>query len=280
MHPLNLPEQVDQLRSLAQDFEAMSVRVRDVYYTPGTDALRKIRPLLLRTQYLTTATLIRLGALDSSAYTSIPGSQASLECLASVVFASSLAGTDLANALHANPYEGAPFPGYPADSASVRTARHAEAIPKMTGHLADAVRHLDLSATGCHYVATGIARDLTTAREATTTAAQRKASPDLSGTQYDALKTFSLGASRLYETRPGMIRVYTDSGDRVSMATYEALAKRELVDRDTSTSLFRGQRIAVTEEGQRALAGPRPAAKAAAPAKAAPKASGVPGAHR
>ncbi|WP_406149352.1 hypothetical protein [Streptomyces anulatus] len=279
MHPLNLPKQVDQLRLLANDFEAMSARVRDVSYTPGTDALRKIRPLLLRTQFLTTATLIRLGALDSSAYTSTPGSQASLECLASVVFASSLAGTDLAHALHANPYEGAPFPGYPADTASVRTARHAEAIPKMTGHLADAVRHLDLSATGCHYVATGITRDLTTAREAKT-AAQRKASPDLSGTQYDALKTFSLGASRLYETRPGMIRVYTDNGDRVSMATYEALAKRELVDRDTSTSLFRGQRISVTEEGQRALAGPRPAAKAAAPAKAAPKTSGVPGAHR
>ncbi|MFG2349640.1 hypothetical protein [Streptomyces phaeochromogenes] len=51
--------------------------------------------------------------------------------------ASSLAGNDLANALFANPYEGAQFSGYPADDEAVRTARHAEAIPRMTEHLDD-----------------------------------------------------------------------------------------------------------------------------------------------
>lgn len=61
--------------------------------------------------------------------------------------------------LLANPYDGAPFPGYPADDASTHTARHAAAIPKMTEHLADAAHQLDLSATGCHYVAAGITRD-------------------------------------------------------------------------------------------------------------------------
>ncbi|MFF3328427.1 hypothetical protein ACFYWX_02510 [Streptomyces sp. NPDC002888] len=157
---LDLAEHAQQLRTLARDFETLHARVRDVSYTPGTDALRQISPLLLMTQDLTATVLVRLGALDSSTYTSVAGSRASLECLASVVVASSLAGNDLASALHANPYEGASFPGYPADDASVRTARHAEAIPKMTGHLADAAHQLDLSATGCHYVATGITRDL------------------------------------------------------------------------------------------------------------------------
>ncbi|MFI8880302.1 hypothetical protein [Streptomyces sp. NPDC055243] len=170
MSPLNLTDQADQLRILARDFEALHARVRDVSYTPGTDALRQIRPLLLKTQDLTAITLVRLGALDSSTYTSIAGSRASLECLASVVVSSSLAGTDLAGALYANPYEGAPFPGYSADSASVRTARHGEAIPKMTGHLTNAAHQLDLSATGCQYVATGITRDLTATREAAATA--------------------------------------------------------------------------------------------------------------
>ncbi|WP_199824978.1 hypothetical protein [Streptomyces maremycinicus] len=157
---LDLAELAQQLRSLARDFEALHARVRDVSYTPGTDALRQISPLLLMTQDLTATVLVRLGALDSSTCTSVAGSRANLECLASVVVASSLAGNDLASALHANPYEGAPFPGYPADEASVRTARHAEALPKMTGYLADAAHQLDLSATGCHYVATGITRDL------------------------------------------------------------------------------------------------------------------------
>ncbi|MFI5751067.1 hypothetical protein ACIBBE_35345 [Streptomyces sp. NPDC051644] len=283
MPPINLPEQVDQLRALAHDFEALHARVRDVSYTPGTDALRQIRPLLHKAQDLTATTLVRLGALDSSAYTSIAGSRASLECLASVVFASSLAGTDLASALYANPYEGAPFPGYLADDASVRTARHAEAIPKMTGHLADAAHQLDLSATGCHYVATGITRDLAATREAAATA-QRAAGPALTGTQYDALKSFSLGGCRLYESSQrglGVTRVATDDGTHVSIATFRALAKRGLVNRDTSTSLFRGQKITVTEDGQQALARPRPAVTVTTPAvKAAPKASAVQGAHR
>ncbi|MEU4173772.1 hypothetical protein [Streptomyces sp. NPDC026589] len=270
MPATDLTEQANQLRSLARDFDALHACVRDVSYTPGTDALRRISPLLLKTQQLTATTLVRLGALDNSAYTSIAGSRASLERLSSVVVASSLAGQDLASALYANPYDGAPFPGYPADDASVRTARHAEAIPRITGHLADAAHHLVLSATGCHYVATGITRDLAAAREATATS-QRAAGPALSDTQYDALKTFSAGTCRLYETRPGMIRVYTDDGARVSMATFRALTKRGFIDRNTSTSLFRGQKITVTAEGQQALARPRPPGTTATPAKAAPK---------
>jgi hypothetical protein len=257
MPPLNLTEQAEQLLTLANDFEALHTRVRDVSYTPGTDALRQISPLLLMAQDLTATALVRLGALDSSAYTSVAGSRASLECLASVVAASSLAGQDLASALYANPYDGAPFPGYPADDESVRIARHAEAIPKMTGHLADAARQLYLSATGCHYVATGVARDLTAAREAAATASGRPA-PALTGAQYVALKSFSLGSCRLYELGLGMTRVATDDGARVSIATFRALAERGLVDRDTSASLFRGQKITVTEEGQQALARPCP----------------------
>ncbi|WP_371551333.1 hypothetical protein OG266_38230 [Streptomyces sp. NBC_00554] len=134
---------------MAGDFEALRARVRDVSYTPGRDALRRISPLLLKAQDLTATALLGLTVLDNSAYTDIAGSRAGLELLASVVVASSLAGNDLANALYANPYEGAQFSGYPADDESVRTARHTEAIPRMAEHLDDAAHQLDLSATGC-----------------------------------------------------------------------------------------------------------------------------------
>jgi hypothetical protein len=280
MTQLDLAEQAQQLRTLARDFEALHARVRDVSYTPGTDALRQISPLLLKAQDLTATVLVRLGALDSSAYTSIASSRASLQCLASVVVASSQAGNDLASALLANPYEGAPFPGYRADDASMRTARHAEAIPKMTGHLADAAHQLDLSATGCHYVATGITRDLADTREATVFP-QAAAGPALTSTQYDALK--ALGGGRLYESSTrglGVTRVATEDGTRISMTTFRALARRKLVELDTSTSLYRGQKITVTERGQQALAKPRPTASAAAPAEAAPKRSVVQGVRR
>lgn len=121
--------------------------MHDVSYTPGTDALRRIGPLLLQAQDLTataTATaMVHLTALDNSAYTHVAGSRTSLGLLSSVVSSSSLTGTDLALILLANPYEGAQFAGYPADDEAVRAARHAEAIPKMSGHLNDAVHQLD-----------------------------------------------------------------------------------------------------------------------------------------
>jgi hypothetical protein len=98
----NLTEQAQQLRALACEFEALHARVRDVSYAPGTDALRRISPLLLKAQDLTATTVVRLGALVGSAYANVAGSRASLECLASVVVASSLAGNDLASALSAN----------------------------------------------------------------------------------------------------------------------------------------------------------------------------------
>ncbi|MFF2941345.1 hypothetical protein ACFVSQ_16035 [Streptomyces niveus] len=275
MSPLDLTEQAQELRNLAREFEALRARVRGVSYTPGTDALRQIGPLLLTTQDLTATLLVRLGALANSPYTRTPGSYASLECLSSLVLASTLAGNDLARALHANPLEGAAFPGYRADNASDRVARHATAIPRMTGHLKDAAHQLDLSATGCHYVANGITSDLADTHDQATPERQTTG-PTLSPAQYDALKTLSAGEGKLYESPRrglGVTRVVTHDGTRVSIATFRALVKRELVTVDTSTSLWHGQKITVTGDGQRALAQRRPAAApaaVAAPVSAAP----------
>ncbi|MEU9369529.1 hypothetical protein AB0D71_33615 [Streptomyces avermitilis] len=210
-------------------------------------------------------------------YTNIAGSRASLECLASVVSASSLAGNDLANALFANPYEGAPFSGYPADDEAVRTAQHAEAIPRMTGHLDDAAHQLDLSATGCHYLAHGITEDLASVQDRKAASAQQTTGSALTPAtpRYDALKSLR-GGGRLYESSQrglGVTRVSADDGTRVSIATYRALAKRGLVTADTSISLYQGQKINVTEDGHRALTQPRPQAAPTTTAATVPKAA-------
>ncbi|MER5440118.1 hypothetical protein [Streptomyces sp. NPDC002790] len=225
---------------------------------------------------------MRLTALDNSMYTNIAGSRASLELLASVVSASSLAGTDLAHFVLANPYEGAPFAGYPADDEAVRTVRHAEAIPKLNGHLDDAVHQLDLCAIGCHYLAHGITEDLTSAQEHKPAAEQQTAGPGLTAAQYDALTALN-GGGRLYESTTrglGVTRVATDDGTRVSIATFRALAKRGLVTRDTSTSLVIGQKVTVTGQGQQALARPRPHAALRTAGAVPPKAAVTQGAHR
>ncbi|KPI25142.1 hypothetical protein OV320_8347 [Actinobacteria bacterium OV320] len=187
--------------------------------------------------------------------------------------ASSLAGNDLANALFANPCEGAQFPGYPADDEAVRTVRHTEAIPRMTEHLGDAAHQLDLSATGCHYLAHGITEDLTSMQDHRAASAQQTTGPALTAAQYDALMSL-LGGGRLYESSQrglGVTRVATDDGTRVSIATYRALAKRGLVAADTSTSLYHGQKITVTEDGHRALTQQRPRAALTTTAATAPK---------
>lgn len=256
----DLTEHTEQLGALAHEFEALHARVRDFSYTPGTDALHQISPLLLTAQSLTATTLIRLRALDSSAYTSVFGSRAGLECLASVLSAASLASSDLASALSANLYEGTSFPGHPADDAAVRTTRQAEAIPKMTRYLADAAHQLDLSATGCRYLADGITRALAATRTAAPSA-RRTTEPALTGAQFAALQSLARGGGRLYESSHrglGVTRVATDDGARVSIATFRVLAKRGLVHRDTSTSLFHGQEITITAQGRHALAQPRP----------------------
>ncbi|MFE4331410.1 hypothetical protein ACFRQM_18875 [Streptomyces sp. NPDC056831] len=75
----------------------------------------------------------------------------------------SLAGTDLASVLYANPYEGVPFsPGALAGEAE-RLTRGLVAAPLMNDHLDDAAHQLDVCATACHYLASGIERSLSPA---------------------------------------------------------------------------------------------------------------------
>ncbi|MBC9715713.1 hypothetical protein H9Y04_24515 [Streptomyces sp. TRM66268-LWL] len=256
--------------------------MRDISYTPGTDALRHISPLLLQAQDLTATALVRLKALDNSTYTGVPGSRASLDLLASVVSSSSLAGTDLAHMVLANPYEGAEFAGYPATSEAIRTARHAEAIPKMNGHLDDAVHQLDLCAIGCHYLAHGITEDLATTREHKPSAVRQPTVPALTSAQYDALTALNSGG-HLYRNpnrRKAETRVAANNGARVSMATYRVLAKHGLVTNDTRTSLVVGQTITVTEQGQQSLTQQRPHIAPTTTVVAAPKAVAAQGAHR
>lgn len=93
---------------------------------------------------------------------------------------SALAGTDLAHALLANPYAGQDFAGYPAESETTRRTRHAEAIPQMSGHLNDAAHQLDLCATACHYLATGIREDCAGTPDHKQSAQQKKTASTLS----------------------------------------------------------------------------------------------------
>ncbi|MFM9571773.1 hypothetical protein ACKI1I_17480 [Streptomyces turgidiscabies] len=90
---------------------------RSLTLTPGTDARQQLTSKILATNELVQQAMERLAALDGSQYAAVPGSRPSLDALASVVFAASIAASDLAGALQANPH-GTRRPSPPWRSAS------------------------------------------------------------------------------------------------------------------------------------------------------------------
>ncbi|MEU9396948.1 hypothetical protein AB0D86_44030 [Streptomyces sp. NPDC048324] len=243
----------------------MHSEVRSLTLTPGTNARQQLTSKIVATNELVHRAMERLAALDGSQYTAVPGSRPSLEALASVVLAASIAASDLACALEANPLEGAPFPGPPADEAAVRQARHAEAVPAMAEHLADAAHQLDLAHTGCYYLASGITRDLK--QHAEQNQHQTAPPPKITDSQYAVLTRLSAdGGTRYVISRYGVLKAIDKDRATVNVATLNALIKRQLVVVDTTTPLHQGQRLHVTTEGHRALAHHKPAT---APAQAA-----------
>ncbi|MDX2877903.1 hypothetical protein [Streptomyces ipomoeae] len=258
MQQIDLNAEIARLRQLGSDFEDLHSEIRSLTLTPGTAARQQLTSKIVATHELVQQAMERLGALDGSQYTAVPGSRPSLEALASVVLAASLAASDLACALEANPLEGAGFPGPLADEAAVRQARHAEAVPAMAEHLANAAHQLDLAHTGCYYLASGITRDLK--QHAEQDQSQAAPPPKITDSQYAVLTRLSAGGGTRYViSRYGVLKAIDKDRARVNVATLNALIKRELVGVDTTTSLHQGQRIRVTAEGHRALAHHKPA---------------------
>lgn len=73
--------------------------------------------------------------------------------------------------------------------------------------------------------------------------------------------------------RIGTVRICAGGGVRITMSTYEALRRLGLVDRDTSTSLYDGQKLYATEAGRTAAAAlPATTSSSARPAPPPPPA--------
>jgi hypothetical protein len=274
MRQIDLPLQIDHLRQLGADFTALHRTVKALEVRPGTEMLQHLAPKILAIHELAGRSLVRLSVLDGSQYTAVPGSRASLETLASVVTAASLAASDLATAVTHNPLDAAGFPGGPAaDDASMRHARHAEAVPLLAESLADAAHQLDLCATGCHYTASGIARDIKNHPE------HRPPLPKLTTAQHAALDKVAQGGARRYRpTRGNRVTIRAQDGSTIHTKPFTVLEQHRLVRIDHRTSALAGQHITVTAAGKLALETQRPSqARPAAPTAAR---ASVPPAHR
>ncbi|MFD7013900.1 hypothetical protein [Streptomyces sp. NPDC059928] len=246
---VDLAEQIHHLRNLAHDFKALHREVLDLDVAPGSDALRQLTPLVLKSQTLVGKALLPLCALDASPYAAVAGSRESFDALTALVSGASLAGCDLAHALAANPLDSIGFDGPSRNEDSIRTTRHTQALPKMARHLADAARQFEVCEAACHYLAGGIAEDLERASASTQRAPHR-----LSLAQNEALRALAKGGATMRKQGGGSRIVVTSDRTRITISTFQSLDKRGLVHVDTSVPLSRGRGITVTPEGHRALA--------------------------
>ncbi|KUO04625.1 hypothetical protein [Streptomyces caeruleatus] len=257
--------QVDHLRQLAADFDALKNSVTALNVQPGSALLQHLAPKIAQVHELTGRTLVRLASLNGSQYTVVPGSRTSLKALAGVVESASSAALDRAHAVTDNPLDAAGSAGGPPlDDDAVRQARHAAAQPHLTKALADAAHQLALSATGCHYTASGIISDLKDHPE------HLPPLPQLTPAQYTALEKIAQGGSVFSRSLRGG-RDTIRAGDRSTIHSkpFHVLAKNRLIRKDGQGSSFGGQDVTITTAGRLALETQQPRrAPAAAPAKA------------
>ncbi|MBT2409337.1 hypothetical protein J7I94_01965 [Streptomyces sp. ISL-12] len=259
MQPINLETEVTRLRTLGSDFEDLHSDVLHLRPKPGADARQKITTAIVTTNQLVGRALERLEALAGSQYTAVPGSRPSLEAMVSVVHAATTAAGGLAAALSENPAGGVPYSG----SSTNQDTKYKTASSALPEHLTEAAHQLNLAFTGCYYLARSIPRDLQhhSGQQHAVTAVK------LSAGQYETLVRLSEGGGRVYTgTRHNYSRATDGNGRTVNQATLRVLTKHALVEVDTSTSLFTGQRLVVTEAGRQAIAAYEPSASPVRPA--------------
>ncbi|WP_282695211.1 hypothetical protein [Streptomyces sp. CC208A] len=266
MRKIDIPLQIDHLRTLGADFAALHTTVTALDSLPGSDALHQLTPRILDIHELVGRTLVRLSVLDNSQYTAVPGSRASLNALLSVLEAASTAASALSAAVAANPLDATGFDGGPRnDDTAERQARHAKAMSILAKNLSRAARQLALCATGCRYTASNITRSLKEHPE------HQPRLPQLTAAQYAVLDKVARGGARRYDRGRGKgMSVKAKDGSTVHPTPFGVLEEHRLVRIDTRSSAFAGQDITVTAAGELALAtqqpgGPQPAAPAAGP---------------
>ncbi|WUH90392.1 hypothetical protein OG900_09940 [Streptomyces sp. NBC_00433] len=90
------------------------------------------------------------------------------------------------------------------------------------------------------------------------------APPRLTEPQKTALRAIASGGVTMYESgRNGPLRISAGAGVRITMPTYDRLVSLGLVNRDTSTGFYGGQKLYATDAGRMAL----PALDATAPSR-------------
>ncbi|WP_225847295.1 hypothetical protein [Streptomyces sp. HPF1205] len=277
-------DEVDKLRHLSRDYTDLLFAFADGPPHLDTDGLAWLSARVLDTQALTRRVLERLRALTTFTTSDTPEHLQVLTTVAAIARDTTEAGLILTDAVTAFPLAATARHPHPGDGAQ-GPEHHEEqdrAQQAVAEKLRDASRTLQSCATACLYAAAPLANNPTGPAPATSSTPVAEAadapasarSPQLTVAQTNALRAIAAGGVTMRDTgHMGNMRITAGSGVRITLSTYEALRRLGLVDRDTSTSLYNGQKLYATEAGRTAAAAlPATTSSGARPAPAPPSA--------
>jgi hypothetical protein len=263
-------DEVDKLRHLARDYTDLLFALADGPPQLDTTGLTWLSARVLDTQVLTRRVLERLRALTAFTTPDVPEHLQVLKTVAAIARDTTEAGLILTEAVTAFPLAAAPRPQAGQDiPESEHNNEHDRARQAIAGKLHDASRVLQSCATACLYAAAPLtdypadpapaassaARSTPTAEAAPAPAPAPANFPRLTVAQTNALRAIAAGGVTMRDSgRIGTVRISAGGGVRITMPTYEALRRLGLVDRDTSTNWYRGQKIYATDAGRAVLA--------------------------
>ncbi|MFZ3548814.1 hypothetical protein ACODT3_25015 [Streptomyces sp. 4.24] len=157
----NLTAPLTHLDRLHDHFVLLATRVRRISYTPGPDAHTKIVPLNLDVAFLARESAQVLSELSYRTYASMPGRNAVLQSLRTLVIDSALATAALTNALQSNPFPtAAPHQAVPPEN------QQREPDYMMAWHLAESSNLLERSSFTCRNIYDSMVWDLDVADQA------------------------------------------------------------------------------------------------------------------
>jgi hypothetical protein len=281
-----LNDEVNTLRRLTRDYTDLLFALADGPPHLDTDGLAWLSARVLDTQALTRRVLESLRALTTSNTAPTPEHLYALKNVATIARDTTEASLILTDAVTIFPPTAAIPQTQTAHSVQdpEHDHEHDRARQAIAEKLRDASRMLQSCATACLYAAaaltdypTGTAPATSSDNARSTPAAETAHAPAptrsrrLTAAQTNALRAIAAGGVTMHEpARIGTARISAGGGVRITMSTYAALGRLGLVDRDPSTSLYRGQRLYVTDAGHAVLSALPPAAPVARPAPPPP----------
>ncbi|MFD5320027.1 hypothetical protein [Streptomyces sp. NPDC127098] len=272
---LDIPELADQLDTLADRYMGLWNRINERPFLNPATGLADLAAYLEQCHALVKGTLRRLTELAARRPSQPIEAGIALTALTQAVENSTHAAGLLATATGQSALTTVSWADHePGAREQLPQAARAEVDQRR----AEAMARLEQSALALHSTAAH-ARSAEPQPHTATPAAQGRAHaeaeprdvPRLTAAQRSALQAIADGRVRLHETLRGSRYLDAGSGARITLTTYNALQRKGLISRDTSTMLlFHGQLLAITKRGQAALAATRAQAPARPPGIAQP----------